>query len=326
MAKEDKVFMDTGVFTDIVADIRGAASECVFPDNALRQANRIGTFNAGRKMQEILKEIHKTDEMYRREASESLPTAFLKMRDSMIAIDDACANSLTVEKISANNLSAASASIPIGQRYAQKQLQKGLEKGKEKAKKNYDNEYDYNRSKNTGKTLAELQALNTPDANLPDYTEEIDKWMAEQEKYFDKKYPGKPNPITGGSLVSEAAFTYAFYNKVKTGGDMDIKQPEKWSNAFPNIPYPEGDNSYFIYHGQVMDAATLGNVTYSYVGAKYYSDFALYSGGAAVQTKRRDPHDLPYMYTLPDYGDMPEDHESIGLGLKWRKEGFPDGN
>ena len=127
--------MDTGVFTDIVEDIRGAASECVFPDNALRQANRIGTFNAGRKMQEILKEIHKTDEMYRRETSESLPTAFLKMRDSMIAIDDACANSLTVEKISANNLSAASASIPIGQRYAQKQLQKGLEKGKKKLKR-----------------------------------------------------------------------------------------------------------------------------------------------------------------------------------------------
>ena len=32
------------------------------------------------------------------------------------------------------------------------------------------------------------------------------------------------------------------------------------------------------------------------------------------------------MYTLPDYGDMPEDHESIGLGIKWRKEGFPDDN
>ncbi|MEE3471833.1 MAG: polymorphic toxin type 44 domain-containing protein [Butyrivibrio hungatei] len=325
MAKEDKVFMDTGVFTDIVEDIRGAASECVFPDNALRQANRIGTFNAGRKMQEILKEIHKTDEMYRRETSESLPTAFLKMRDSMIAIDDACANSLTVEKISANNLSAASASIPIGQRYAQKQLQKGLEKGKEKAKKNYDNEYDYNRSKNTGKTLTELQALNIPDANLPDHTEMIDKWLADQEKYFDKLNPGDPNPITGAPIAGKAVLTVAFYNKVKTGGDMDIKQKRKWEDAF-GIPYPEGDNSYFIYHGQVMDAATLGNVTYSYIGAKYYSDFALYSGGAAVQTKRRDPSDLPYMYTLPDYGDMPEDHESIGLGIKWRKEGFPNGN
>lgn len=235
------------------------------------------------------------------------------------------AQDIALEKCAANNLSVASANIPFGNRYAQEQMEKFLKKGKEKAKKNYDAEYEYNRSQNTGKTLAELQALNTPDANFPDYTEMVDKWLAEQEKYFDKLDPGDPNPITGATIAGEAVFTAVFYNKVKTGGDMDIKQKKKWEDAF-GIPYPEGDNAYFIYHGQVMDAATLGNVTYSYIGAKYYSDFALYSGGAAVQTKRRDPSDIPYMYTLPDYGDMPEDHESIGLGIKWRKEGFPDDN
>ncbi len=29
------------------------------------------------------------------------------------------------------------------------------------------------------------------------------------------------------------------------------------------------------------------------------------------------------MYGLPDWGDMPEDHEAIELGIKWRKEGLP---
>ena len=96
---ENKVFMDTGIFTDIVENMRGAASESVFPDSSLKQVNRLDTFKAGMTMHKILEELHKTDEMYRLEASESLPTAFLKMRDSMIAVDEACADSLTVEKV-----------------------------------------------------------------------------------------------------------------------------------------------------------------------------------------------------------------------------------
>ena len=95
---ENKVFMDTGVFTGIVDNIRGTASECVFPDSALNQAGRLDTFKAGRRIHELLKVIHKTDEMYRHESSESLPHGFLTMRDSMIAIDKAAADNLTVEK------------------------------------------------------------------------------------------------------------------------------------------------------------------------------------------------------------------------------------
>lgn len=101
---ENKVFMDTGVFTGIVEDIRGAATECVFPDSTLNHAGRLDTFNAGRKMHELLKEIHKTDEMYRRESAEALPHAFLTMRDSMIAIDNAAANNLTVEKVNVGGM------------------------------------------------------------------------------------------------------------------------------------------------------------------------------------------------------------------------------
>jgi hypothetical protein len=95
---ENKVFMDTEVFTGIVEDIRGAASECVFPDSSLKQADRLDTFNAGRKMHQVLQLIHETDELYRQESAGSLSHAFLTMRDSMIAIDKASAESLTVEK------------------------------------------------------------------------------------------------------------------------------------------------------------------------------------------------------------------------------------
>ena len=101
---EKEVFMDTGVFTGIVDDIRGAASECIFLDSALNQAGRLDTFKAGRRMHELLKKIHKTDEMYRREASESLPHAFLTIRDSMIAIDEALADNLTVEKVNVGGI------------------------------------------------------------------------------------------------------------------------------------------------------------------------------------------------------------------------------
>lgn len=184
--------------------------------------------------------------------------------------------------------------------------------------------YKQERKKNSdGKLLEELQTYNTPEANLPDYTEEIDKWLAEQEKYFDGvKYT---RTLMGMDPISGAvSFTERFIDKVKTGGDMDIKQGGKWGEAFPSsMPYPEDNNKYFLYHGQVMDPGTLGNVTYAYIGAKYYPEFALYAGGAAVQVKRYNKWDLPYMPTLPYMGDMSEDNEAIELGIKWRKEGFP---
>ncbi|SFU33939.1 polymorphic toxin type 44 domain-containing protein [Butyrivibrio sp. INlla21] len=183
--------------------------------------------------------------------------------------------------------------------------------------------YKAEREKNKdGELLAELQLHNTPDANLPDYTEEIDKWLKEQEKYFDDIKKSNESRFLYPAACS-IDFTSKFIEKVQTGGDMDIKQKGVWKNEFPEVPYPEGDNKYFLYHGQVMDPGTLGNVTYSYIGAKYYPEFALYAGGAAVQVKRYDKMDLPFMPTLPYMGDMSEDHEAIELGIEWRKEGFP---
>ena len=94
---EKSVFMDTNAFSNIVDGISGSAYECVFSDSALKQAERLDTFNAGRKLHELLLTIHRTDELYRRESSESLPHGFITMRDSMIAVDKASADSLTVE-------------------------------------------------------------------------------------------------------------------------------------------------------------------------------------------------------------------------------------
>lgn len=95
---EEKILMDTNVFSSIVEEIRGAASECVFPENALEQAGNLATFNAGRKMRDILAELHKTDEIYRQESSEALPHAFLTIRDSIIEVDKDAGDKFTVEK------------------------------------------------------------------------------------------------------------------------------------------------------------------------------------------------------------------------------------
>ena len=189
--------------------------------------------------------------------------------------------------------------------------------GYEDAKARYDEECEKNSS---GKTLEELQAEYYE--GIPDYTEVIDSWVSEQEKFFDEIYEDIDTAGPGG-LYAIAELYYQFYEHVKTGGSMDIKQEESWKEAFAEygIPYP-GDGGLFVYHGQVMDPATLGNVIYAYVGSKYFTEFELYSGGAAVQVKRYHWQDLIYMYFLPYWGDMDEDHDAIALGIKWRKEGF----
>ena len=90
------VFMDTNIFSSIVEDIRGSAIDCAFPCNALSQAPHLDTFSAGRSMHEDQKTIHETDEVYRSESSEALPGGFLKMKDSMLAVDKAASEALVV--------------------------------------------------------------------------------------------------------------------------------------------------------------------------------------------------------------------------------------
>ena len=96
--QNDKVFMETDVFTEIVNNIKGAANECILPDSALKIAKNLDTFNAGRGMHELMEEIHKTADLYRKEASISLPKSLFTLRDDLIAVDDALGGSISVEK------------------------------------------------------------------------------------------------------------------------------------------------------------------------------------------------------------------------------------
>ena len=97
MGTNKEVFMDTRVFTDIVKDIGGAASACTLSDEPLAKVDFLDDSDAGKELHILLKEAYKMTELHRAETSESLPRALLKLRDSMVTVDDALSKSLVVE-------------------------------------------------------------------------------------------------------------------------------------------------------------------------------------------------------------------------------------
>ena len=92
------VLMDTGIFTDIVDDIRTSSSECVLSEEPLSSAKVWEHTDVGIKMTGILEKVYKASEAYRIESSKSLPDAFFKLRDSMIQVDETAAESLDIDK------------------------------------------------------------------------------------------------------------------------------------------------------------------------------------------------------------------------------------
>ena len=98
---EDKVMMNTNVFTEITAGIKNNASNCIFSDELLRKTDIWNDTATGRKMNEILRSFYKKSDTYRIEASGSLPWALLTLRDSMIEIDKKVSESLVVERVNA---------------------------------------------------------------------------------------------------------------------------------------------------------------------------------------------------------------------------------
>lgn len=94
---EKEVFMDTGIFTGIVDDIRGAASSCILKTEPLTKADFLDDTDVGRELHSLLQEAYKMTELHRTESSEALPCALSKFRDSMIAVDDALSKNLVVE-------------------------------------------------------------------------------------------------------------------------------------------------------------------------------------------------------------------------------------
>ena len=100
---ENKIAMDTGVFTGIVDDIRGAASDCVLPQRSLNSISAWEGTDVGEDIMALIKDVHRTAELYRTEASVALPNAICTLRDSMIAVDKEVSESLTVERIPGGN-------------------------------------------------------------------------------------------------------------------------------------------------------------------------------------------------------------------------------
>ena len=95
---EDKVIMDTGIFTNIVSEISAKASDCVLMEDPLGATEVFEDTDVGNRLTGILDLAYKATETYQKEASVSVPAAFLKLRDSMINVDNAAATSLKVEK------------------------------------------------------------------------------------------------------------------------------------------------------------------------------------------------------------------------------------
>lgn len=99
---EKEVFMDTNIFTGILDDIKGAASACILKDEPLAKADFLDDTDVGREFHSLLQEAYEMTDLHSKEASESLPRALSKLRDSMIAVDDALSKSLVVESPGGN--------------------------------------------------------------------------------------------------------------------------------------------------------------------------------------------------------------------------------
>ena len=147
--------------------------------------------------------------------------------------------------------------------------------------------------------------------NLPDYTDAIqsrmDQTVREYKNYMEEH--------------GYKATMYKFYNDVKTGGALDIKNEDKWNEYFQN----EGidGSTPFIFRGQKMDSGMLGNEMYGYLGTSLGVPApVLYLGGGWAHMKNVTESNT-HAFTciiMPNYGDAPEDHETVREGINWYHE------
>lgn len=162
---------------------------------------------------------------------------------------------------------------------------------------------------------------------LPDYTDIIQNRMDQTVQEYRIKL-----------LKQGYAWTmWDFYNDVKTNGALDIKNKEIWNRYFAGTEI-EQQPSAFIFRGQKMDPGMLGNETYSYLGTSLgVSGPILYLGGGWAHMKNKSIEAYSYpnsnwtseeikiisnieafsCWYLPNYGDTPEDHETVRQGIEW---------
>ena len=94
---ENKVFMDSNVFTEIVESFGTSASTCVLSDAVLNNVKTWDNTAVGKKMTKLLKDVLQSSKAYNAESAVPLPPAYIKMRDSMINVDKEAASSIKVE-------------------------------------------------------------------------------------------------------------------------------------------------------------------------------------------------------------------------------------
>ena len=103
-----------------------------------------------------------------------------------------------------------------------------------------------------------------------------------------------------------------FFQRVKTGGEWDIKNENSWNSAFPNVPYL-GVTQSFAYNGELKSSEDMGNVMYGYLGrAVGFGSITLYWGGGLA--KHNLDKDHPDLKKSPLYGDDENDHVQITYG------------
>jgi hypothetical protein len=94
---ENKVFMDTGMFTGIVNDIKSAGESLVLSEEPQANLSALETLAVGREIIETLEQVYKNTDVYRLEVSQSLPKGLLTLRDSMINVDKTLSEGISVE-------------------------------------------------------------------------------------------------------------------------------------------------------------------------------------------------------------------------------------
>ncbi len=158
---------------------------------------------------------------------------------------------------------------------------------------------------------------------VPDYTKEIDERLAEAVAGFESRSVGDGGPSSIGRLLSNFDNYRWFYDQVDHKGPWDIKVDEPWRQQFPNLEIPKKK---FIYRGEMVERADLGNFAYGYLGTAMgvHSDFLYQMGGAAALTEGKPPNFGTILNAYGKaleagaenrYGDPEEDHEWIKRGI-----------
>ena len=148
-------------------------------------------------------------------------------------------------------------------------------------------------------TVPEETVPAEPDVKVVDLTEKLDALMHK-------------NAATMRSVLKKRGWYLAaiyFYEKVKDGGDWDIKLTDEWT-------FEEG--TVYLYQGKEIRWDDPGNIHFGYVGAVVFSEEAICLGAGLNQITK-------FGFSFGDfssYYDDPRDQEMMRWGHRLYKSGY----